>query len=69
MLVITYYNLKINLPQELFDVFLNLNKYSPGLIFVKLNKSSLNGSKTLENVIGLRRFVPLSVFNYNQLQK
>lgn len=59
----------MNLPQELFDMFLNLNKYSPGLTLVKLNKFSLNGSRTLENVIGLRRFVPLSVFNYNQLQK
>lgn len=45
-------------------MFLNLNKYSPALTLVKLNKSSLNGSDMLKNVIGLRRFIPLSVFNY-----
>lgn len=45
-------------------MFSNLNKYSPALTLVKLNKSSLNGSDVLKNVVGLRRSVPLLVFNY-----
>jgi len=60
------YKYEIYLPEELFVTLLKLNKNSSGLTLVKLNKSSLNGSNTLAKVFGLRRFVPLFVFNYNK---